>query len=234
MPSLSDALSADVSNYSPVDPGSARTASAPSGDLQPNYNTVMRCPLPPIFQAAPDSLRQFYIGSQVPQTRLLSAVTSGVNGGGSTGGNVAESIGFSSTTTTITSGSTAGTMQQAVLVSPILNPGNRFTGFINIAKGFQMLGLSVSNAARVQLYGTLAAQNGDLYRGIDVPPPAGTSQNIITDLVFDTLPYQWAFQNRTGSNGDSPQKPLAYITITNVSSASTAVTVVVQYVPLES
>lgn len=39
---------------------------------QPGPNAVLRCPLPQIT-SSPDSLRQFYNGGYVPQTRLIPA-----------------------------------------------------------------------------------------------------------------------------------------------------------------
>lgn len=39
---------------------------------QPGSNPVLRCPLPQIT-SSPDSLRQFYVGGFIPQTRLIPA-----------------------------------------------------------------------------------------------------------------------------------------------------------------
>jgi hypothetical protein len=71
-------------------------------------------------------------------------------------------------------------------------------------------------------------------RGLDVAPGAGTAQNIICDVVLDTVPYQWTFQNRTGANGESPQTTAIYVTVTNLNTTSSAVTVTLLYVPLAS
>lgn len=236
MPSVSDAIASDTSGYTPTSDTSSQVSGVPGSDLQPTYNTMMRCPLPPIFAATPDSLRQFYVGGKVPQTRLLSVPTGNSTSGGGAGGNSVSDVGFvtNNSSTVINNGGTSPLGQQAVLVSATLNPGDRFTGVVNIAKCFQLLGLNASSPARVQIYGTVAARSSDLYRGIDQPLPAGTVQNVVCDIVLDTSPCQWSFQNRCGVNGDSPQNPLAYMTITNIGSATTPITVNIQYVPVES
>jgi len=41
-------------------------------NTQPGSNPVLRCPLPQIT-SSPDSLRQFYVGGFIPQTRLIPA-----------------------------------------------------------------------------------------------------------------------------------------------------------------
>lgn len=234
MPSLSEALQTNTEGYSPV-PSEAYnqpTISVPTNDLQPGYNTMIRCPLPPIFQAAPDSLSQFYLNGKVPQTRLLSALINANTSGGS-GGTVNESV--------LISGGVGPTpppqtlAEQTVIITTVLAPNQQFVSSLNsIGHSFQLLSVASTSPARVQLYGTASAQTNDLARLIDQPVPAGVTQNIITDVVLDTNPLQWFFQNRIGANGDAPQKTVLYITVTNLTGATTPVTVTLQYVPLES
>ena len=73
MPSLADSLGQNMSNYTPVNsaPGTV-TATPPSADQQPGLSAFTRCPLPPIWQASPDSLRSFYQAGKVPQYRLFN------------------------------------------------------------------------------------------------------------------------------------------------------------------
>jgi hypothetical protein len=78
------------------------------------------------------------------------------------------------------------------------------------------------------------AQLQDAARGLDVPPPAGTLQSLITDVALDTYPYQWNFQNRTGANTEEPQNAFTYVTITNLDATSDVITLTIQYVPLEA
>lgn len=72
LPSLSDTLM-DLNNppegthITAPDP---KPAEPPSQLLQ--NDTFMRCPLPPIWTSNPDSIRQFYVGGRVPQTRIYT------------------------------------------------------------------------------------------------------------------------------------------------------------------
>ncbi len=192
---------------------------------------MIRCPLPPIFQVAPDSLNQYYLNGKVPQTRLLSALINPNNTGGSTGG-------VTNTTAFISGGTVPPAApiiaQQAVLTTTVLAPGQQFIGSFNdIGLSFQLLSVTSNVPARFELYGTPSAQTADLSRALDQPPPAGTSQGIITDVALDTIPLQWFFQNRIGANGDIPQKTIGYVTVTNLSAAATSIMITLQYVPLE-
>lgn len=234
MPSLNDTIGQDLAAYQPAK-ASPQASLPPTTGLEPTLNSMLRCPLPPIFQAAPDSLRQFYQGGKVPQTRLLSAITNGINGGGGGGGGGNAVV----VSAVVTGGSVPApavvVALQSVVTTAVLAPGQQFAGTLsNISRSFQLLNIATSVQARVTLYGTAGAQTGDLYRGVDVPPPAGSAQGIITDVVLDTLPYKWTFQNRIGSNGDVPQNPGAYVTVTNLSGAAVPITVTIQYVPLEA
>jgi hypothetical protein len=229
MPTLSDALKTDLSNFNPVESESRINAAVPNADSQPIRGTMMRCPLPPLFQPSPDSLRSYYLKGQVPQFRIFTPPAQ-------------QSSGSSTTTTTVAvTSSSGGGSTPAVIVASlatiktgVLSPGQSFTGTVSISKSFQLLSLSASGAMRFELYGTAIAQSSDAGRALDVPPAAGTTQNIICDVALDTAPYQWAYQNRVGANGDSPQTGTVYVTITNLGTSSTALTATLTYVGLES
>jgi hypothetical protein len=234
MPSISEAINPDLSGYSPLIKGTAPVAQPQMEGLEPILNPMMRCPLPVLLQTTGDSQRQFYQGGKVPQVRFLSSQVLSTGGGSDTGNAVI-------TNTTLIGGTggsggtvAPGTPAQQATVTTTISPGDRYTGLLPISKSFQLLTLSTDTSCRIQLYGTSFAQLQDAARGLDVPPPAGTSQNIICDIVLDTLPYQWNFQNRTGANADTPQQPLIYSTITNLSSATTTIRVTVNYVALET
>jgi hypothetical protein len=236
MPTLNEALSASTEGYvqvkSQMQPN--QPAVTPSNEMQPGYNTMIRCPLPPIFQATPDSLNQYYLNSKVPQTRFLSPLNNvSNNSGGSTGGNSA--VIFSGNGGGVIPPPVQPTAQQAVITTNVMGPGQQFvTSFQNIGQSFQLLSVASSVAARFQMYGTASAQMSDLSRALDQPPPAGTAQGIITDVALDASPFTWSFQNRIGANGDNPQNPTGYVTITNISEAAVPITVTLQYVPIES
>jgi len=233
MPSLADSL-IDVSQIETTTEKlnlNTNTALKPDADLIPVFNSMTRCPLPPI-SSSPDSLRTFYMGGRIPQHRILpsSVITTGSSGGGS----------VVTTNTTVVSSSTSTSSglnlkaQQASITTSILIPNQIFQSTILLAKSFKLLSVTANQVARIQLYGTSIAQFGDSGRLIDSPPPAGTPQDIISDLVLDTPPYAWDYQSRVGSNSDSPQSSVVYITITNVSTASGIITATFMFIPLQS
>lgn len=225
---FTDSATADLSGYVPLE-NNRPAAPAPSTDLQPGRSPTMRCPLPILGQATPDSLRGYYLKGNVPQTRLLTPQAVNTNSGSTTTTGVitTSSSGSSGSTTTIVA-------KQATVTTAVLSPNSKFTSTIGMTRSYQLLSLSVSSSARVQLYGTSVAQSADLSRGLDVPPAAGTAQNIICDVVLDTAPTIWSFQSRMGANADTPQSTVTYITVTNLDTNSDAITVTIQYVPFEA
>jgi hypothetical protein len=236
MPSLSDSL-VDANSYNPVESVSRINAAAPNADSQPNRGTMMRCPLPPLFQPSPDNLRAYYQKGTIPQFRIFTPPVTPNN----TGITITNNYGGSSTSTSggaTSGGGTSGgyslSPSIANVKTVVLTPGQSYIGALSMSKSFQLLSLSANGPIRFELYGTALAQTSDAGRALDIPPAAGTVQNIICDVVLDTAPYQWAFQNRVGANGDSPQGPTAYATVTNLGSGSSAATVALTYVALEA
>jgi hypothetical protein len=233
MATLSEATEANLAGYTPL-PTPVPAAVVPvggSGELSPVLNTMIRCPLPLYSSATPDSLRQFYTGGVVPQVRFLSPPLSNTLGSGTTTENATVSSvnrGGVAPTTPTTNG-----VQQAIETT-LLSPGNRFTSSIKMSDSFQVLNVTSNTACRVELYGSAQAQTFDTARALDVPPPAGTTQNIIFDVVLDTSPFAWTFQNRTGANADTPMSELAYLTVTNLGDASSSIMVTISYVALGS
>lgn len=238
MPSLADSIvnknQLTEMGYEPVENDSKPySASTPSTDLQPGLNAFLRCPLPPIWSTPPDVTRQFYQGGVVPQFRLFNpppvsnqstgSVTNITNVSGSSSGG---SSGGSSTTSLV--------ITNTSIKTPSIIPGNKFSGSFTLSKAFELLSVTANSACRVQLYGTATAQSSDASRPIDVSPPAGTAQNIICDVVLDTSPFIWKFQNRTGSNSDNPVSSTIYITVTNLDVLTDIVTLTFQYIPVVS
>ncbi len=234
MPSLKEALNQDLSAYTSVGKASLQASLPPTQMLDPGLNTMIRCPLPPIYQVSTDNLRQFYQGGQVPQFRILTPSLQ-TSSGGATGGNV-----VAGPTTNGGGGGGGGstpsqpTAQSVSITSSLLTPNSTFINSLTLSKSFQLLGVTTSSPARVQLYGTALAQSSDAYRGLDVPTPAGTVQNIICDVALDTAPFGWSFQDRVGANANSPQTSTIYVTLTNLDVTSDIITLTVSYVPLES
>jgi hypothetical protein len=229
LPALRETIGQDLSNYVPVDRPTSIPPAPPSKDLQPGYNPYIRCPLPPIWQTTPDSLRQFYQNNLVPQVRLFNPPNI-VSGSGTTIINnsaVSSSSGGSSSTTSLAITNTS-------VRTPAIIAGNKFAGSFTLSKAFELLTITASSPCRIQLYGTLAAQSADSYRPLDVSPPAGTTQNIICDVVLDTAPLIWSFQNREGANADNPVSSTIYLTVTNLDAITDVITLTVAYIPIVS
>jgi hypothetical protein len=84
------------------------------------------------------------------------------------------------------------------------------------------------------MYGTALAQTIDGARPADTAPPFEVTQGLITDVIFDTAPFQWNWQNRIGANADNPQTKTVYVSvINNTASGVGASTVSLTYLPLE-
>jgi hypothetical protein len=196
-------------------------------------NPYIRCPIPPI-NIDPDTLRQFNQNGKTPTRRVLPLPIATTAGGGSTTNN----------TTVINQGSSGGggsstakLVSASVTISvPSLTPGQTFTATVALAKSFQLLSLNSTQGVEVRLYSTQAAQSADLVRITDAAVPFEVFPGIITDVVFDTAPFQWAWQNRIAANADSPQTTNIYVTVINPSQLTgvPASLLGVTYLPLES
>ncbi len=229
MPKLKDAQNSDLSGYEPV-MLSPTGSLPPMTEFQPKYNPYIRCPLPPI-SVTPDSLRQYYVGGQVPQFRVLTP-TNNTSSGGTNTTNITQNI-ISSTTSG--GGTSSSLTAKSISISTaVLNPFGIFFGSLGLSKSFQLISVAASSPCRIEIYGSLSAQTLDAGRAIDSAPIPGTQQDLITDLILDTIPYQWSWQNRIGANTEVPQNPAAYITVTNIDTISEAITVSLVYVPIES
>lgn len=192
-------------------------------------NPYIRCPLPP-FNAGPDTLRQFNEDGKIPTRRVIPLpVQTGAGGTTNVTNNTTviqqgSSGGGSSTSTTLVS-------KQATILIPSLGPGGVFTGTLQMSKAFKLQQLSATVPVEVRLYGDPGTQGSDAVRASDTAVPFEITPGIITDVIFDTVPYVWSWQNRTGNNADSPQTSNVYITVINPSTdtATGAGSVTVQF-----
>jgi hypothetical protein len=188
--------------------------------------------MPPV-NVTPDTLRQFYRGGLIPQSRIMTpSVLSGNNN--STG---------SVTNTTVVQSTTPGggvkpttpTAQTVSVSTPVLNPGDDYFAVATIAKTFDLISLTTSDVSRVRLYATAMSQSTDVSRGSDEAPPAGVDQGLILDVTLDTAPFYWLCTwVPTGVNGDSPRSSAIYVTVSNVDLASHPITATMMYLPTEA
>lgn len=227
MPTIDEAAKIDWTRFS-VANRSEIAKSPPVMDLEPTFNRYIRCPLPQV-NSTPDSLRQFYIGNQVPQMRIISPPTMlGSTSGGSIVQNTIINTGSSS------GGSNIITEKTASITSSVLNTDEGFQGSVLLSRSYQLLGISSDAICRVRLYGNSLAQILDESRDSDTSPVAGSSDGLLIDVVLDTAPFQLLLQNISGANSDNPQTQVTYVTITNTDVSSNSIGVTLIYVPLET
>lgn len=225
MPSLKELLA--VKSLPGFEP--AKTV-PPVGGTLAVQNPYRRCPLPP-FSTTPDTLRQFDESGKIPARRVIPLPNQVAGTGGSVTNitqvtNPASSSGGGSTTLTLVEASVTITV-------PALAAGQSFSTSVQMSRTFQLILLNSRQACEVRVYGTALAQAADVPRSTDSAPPFETSQNIITDVVFDTSPFQWNFQNRVAGNADNPQTPTIYVTVINPSAVGVGGNLVtLTYVPL--
>jgi hypothetical protein len=231
MPSLKDMLAVkSISGFAPVE-NSTKGAPMVTGTL--GQNVYRRCPLPP-FSTTPDALRQFDEGGKIPTRRVIPLPIQTI---AAAGGNIVTNVTSTASASSSSSGTSTATLASATasLNVPALSGGQVYTATASLAKSFQLLQITATNAVEVRMYGTSLAQTIDISRVTDAAPAFETTQGLITDVVFDTTPYQWAFQNRVAANADSPQASTIYFTVINPSTSGIGSTVVtVTYVTMES
>jgi len=216
MPSLRDTLRKDSpAGYVPAElPVLALPVPVTLPGMENSFlvNRWIRSPLPPI-NAGPDTLRQFNDGNQsIPQRRLLPIPAASIGSGGTTVTNT--------TVTSTSSGSSASSTGLTTVtlnyVSPLLTPGAAVTQALNVdSKSYQLISMTANGACEVRIYGSAAAQASDFGRATYDPLAAELNNNMVTDVVLDTAPYVWNWQNRVGANSDSPQANIAYLTVFN-------------------
>ena len=233
MPSLQDALRADLSRYSPVATPPAIPILLPHSSANP----LLRFILPP-FHGDPDSLRQFDTSSATPKIRVIPIPPSTGNSKTTTQAvaSISARAGSGGGGRSSSGGMTFPLTAKTVTFTTTLLPASAvYKTSVIAAKSFQLIGLGVSGPCEVRLYGTALAQATDAYRATGAPIPAEVTSNIISCVTFDTVPYIWNWQNRCGANQDVPQTTNIYCTVLNTNPISNnPVTCVIGYVPLET
>jgi hypothetical protein len=195
-------------------------------------NPWIRSPLPPI-NATVDTLRQFNDGNQqIPQRRLLPIPAPSLGAGTGTTVNNTTVTGTSSGAS---AGSTGLTTVTLSYTSPFLNVGAAATQALNIdSKSYQLVSMTANGACEVRIYGSSVAQTADFNRAAYDPLAAELNNNLVTDVILDTAPYVWNWQNRCGANQDNPQANIAYLTVFNTGSIPQALQISFVVLPLET
>jgi hypothetical protein len=229
MPNLEEATrQVSLVGLSRLNPTSSPVAGYSGQQFPLNPNPFLRSPIPPV-SATPDDLRQYYAGGQIPQARILSPATIAQESAGSSVNNttIASNISNSSTTAT----SKVGTLSSASITTPVLNPNQTYQTVFSTSTTFVPLVVSVTQPARIELYATATAQTIDLSRPSTISPGPATQQGIFLDVTVTASPMTWLVTPTLPcANNDNPQKALSYITVTNLGSASNAITATLQYI----
>lgn len=205
----------------------------PTPQIEPGGgpNPYIRCPIPPL-NVNTDTLRQFDEGGKIPARRVIPLPIATVSGGGNSVTNttvVATSSGGGGGSTS--AGLTATTVSFNV---PALAPNATYTTKITMAKSFQLLQVTSNQPLELRVYGSSASQGADIARQQDTPPAFETTSGLVTDIVFDVPPYQWAWQNRVAANADNPQTSDIYVTVLSPALAGISpATVTISYLPME-
>ncbi len=231
MPRIKDSQ-ADKLDLSMYGPAEAPKPLPPAEMEITRINPMMRSPLPPI-SISPDAVRQFDRGGKLPQRRLMTSTTVNAAGGSNAGiSSAVVDVTTASTTTTIINNGAVLKVQQMSISTTMLTLNQAYLSSLPLGKVVQLVNVAANAPCRIELYGTNIAQGIDISRGLDVPPPPGTMQNLILDAVFDTFPYQMGLQDVSGANGDNPITNLIYVTVTNTVNTAGAITVTFSYVPM--
>ena len=231
MPALSETLRKESpQGFTPVVTAPALPPIGALPGLNNNFknNPCIRTSLPPI-NAGPDTLRQFNQDGAIPMRRVLPLPAGNGVGGGTT----------NNYTTVSTSGggggSSTGLVAKTVTVlTPLLSPNASARQTVGMSSNsFQLLSCTASGPCEIRIYGTSIAMAIDAARALDAPLPAELQNGLLSDIVLDTAPYTWTWQNRVGANADNPQSDNIYIAITNLSLSYASPTVTIKFLPLE-
>jgi hypothetical protein len=231
MATLDEAINFDRSGFKRIE--------APAGqerfvadDLMPRYNPLLRSPLPP-NAGDPDAQRNFYQQGKIPQFRIAKPASQAPTG------NISTTVNLAAGGSTSVAGATNVSPQdtKAGYTTQPLDVGAQEQGVIVMAKTVTIKQISVDNPARVRLYSTAALQGIDATRGDDVTALNGTQHGVIMDIWMDDLSLSnvWTLSPAAvGGNGDDPDQNIIYITVDNIGSAFTPITVSIDYVGEES
>ena len=234
MPSLHDTIR--DSSPAGFEPGNSPTlpsfVTLPGQDNSFKVNPIIRCPIPPT-SAGPDTLRQFNDGnSLIPRRRILPLPNNTGGGSGTT---------INNTTVSGSSGGGSGpstsalTAQNVAFTSTLLPAGSTTYQTLNMSsKSFQLISCKANGACELRIYGSASAMAIDASRPLDAPLAAELGNNMITDVVLDTAPFNWYWQNRLGANSNVPQTPNSYVAVTNLGSTPNTIALTITFLQLES
>lgn len=141
-----------------------------------------------------------------------------------TGTGVVASLSGSTINVTVPGGASLARSIEST-ITPVTPVAANVTGSIILGRSFILFSVSVDTYARVRLYGSQSYQQTDLLRPIGTDPTVA-EPGIIVDLVLSGSPNLYDFTLSPMVNGSNIEPILTntiYYTVTNLSSATTAV-----------
>lgn len=193
-------------------------------------NAFIRCPLPP-FNVSPDTLRQFNENGKVPTRRVIPLPVASQAGGNTTVINNTEV-----TTSTTSASGNATVVVSAKTVTLNLNPmspGDAVMATLSVAAVAVLITVGSSDSCEIRIYGDTVSQSLDVSRSTDTAPAFEITTGLVTDVVLDTTPLQWNWQNRIFINQDAPATTNLYVTVLNPTLNTVTPSVTITYLPLE-
>jgi hypothetical protein len=175
-------------------------------------------------------LRQFEENGKVPTRRVIPLPISTVAGGSTT---------INNNTTVVNNSSTSGSTEVSLIAktvtlnAPSLAPGDAAMASITVSKVAILMILGSSDLCEVRIYGDPLSQAADVSRLTDSAPLFEVTSGLVTDVVLDSTPLSWNWQNRVYVNQDSPATTNLYITVLNPTEGTVTPSVTITYLPLE-
>jgi len=209
--------------------------SAPAPQKEPGQamggNAFIRCPLPP-FNATSDTLRQFNESGKTPTRRVIPLPIQTVAGGSTT---------IINNTSVTGSGSSSGggttpvtvTAKTVTLNAGTLLPGDVLVTSVTASKIAVLMIVGSSDLCEIRIYGDPVTQAADVGRVADTAVAFEITPGVVTDVILDTNPLQFNWQNRLFVNQDAPQTTNLYITVLNNTAGAVTPSVTITYLPLE-
>lgn len=128
-------------------------------------------------------------------------------------------------------GTMAGVRQTATLTTASLATNASENGTVTLAKTFELLGLTLSQGARVRLYSTADARTADQSRDTATPPTPGAG--VILDVALEDAASQTLNPHAHGASMETvPSAAIAY-RVQNLGTEG-PVSITFQYIPKEA
>jgi hypothetical protein len=208
----------------------ASTPAPPEPGRVLGANAFIRCPLPP-FNVSPDTLRQFNENGKIPARRVIPLPVASQAGGNATI--------INNTEVTSTSSSASGNAAVVIAAKTVtlnlnpLAPGNAVAATLTVSAVAVLMIVGSSDLCEIRIYGDPVSQSIDVSRLTDTAPAFETTAGLVTDVVLDTTPLQWNWQNRIYVNQDSPATSNLYVTVINPTLNTVTPSITITYLPLE-